>query len=178
MSSCLPYVLSESGNKVPRPFSTSIHAAKPNKVIHFDYLFPVDNDRDQKYVSEVKDDLSGYFWLVPSPVANSEHTAEVLARWNRGFTSPSIWVSDQGSQFKNGLLKYFASTYRIRHSLTVAYFPWVNGTIESLMRSILSVLRGVLAEAGIGPQDLVSVLPAIASALIYARLERLGRNSK
>lgn len=178
VSSCLLCVLSKSGNKIPRPLSTTIHAAKPNKVIHFDYLFLGDNDRDKKYVLVVKDDLSGYCWLDLSPVANSEHTAEVLARWNRVLTVPSVWVSDQGSHFKNEVLEHLASTYRIRHNLTVAYSPWVNGTVESLMRSILSAMRSMLAEAKLGPQDWASVLPAIASALNEASLERLGRNSK
>lgn len=30
------FVLSESGNKLPRPFSTTIHATNPNEVIQLD----------------------------------------------------------------------------------------------------------------------------------------------
>lgn len=123
VSSCLLCVLSKSGKKIPRPLPTSIHAAKPNEVIHFDYFFLGDNDRDQKYVLVVKDDPSGYCWLGPSSVANSEHSAEVLARWNRVFTACSVWVSDQGFHFKNEVLEHLASTCRIRHNLTVAYSP-------------------------------------------------------
>jgi len=175
ISSCLLCVLGKSGNKIPRPLSTTIHACKPNEVIHFDYLFLGENDKEQKYVLVVKDDLSGYCWLEPSASACSEHTAEVLARWMRIFTTPSIWVSDQGSHFKNEVLEYLAKDHRIRHKFSVAYSPWANGTVESLMRSILSATRAMLTELKLGPQDWASVLPSIAIALNQTSLGRLGR---
>ena len=175
VSSCLLCVLAKSGNKVPRPLSTTLHGTKPNEVIHFDYLFLGDSEHDHKYVLVVKDDLSGYCWLEPTTSADSEHTAEVLARWNRVFTAPNVWVSDQGSHFKNAVLLNLAKTHRIRHNFTVAYSPWANGTVESLMRSILSATRAMIAELKLAPQDWTSVIPAIASALNEASLDRLGR---
>ena len=175
VSSCLLCVLSKSGNKVPRPLSTTLHATKPNEIIHFDYLFLGEGEDDKKYVLVVKDDLSGYCWLEPTTSADSEHTAEVLARWNRVFTTPKVWVSDQGSHFKNEVLDHLAKTYRIRHNFTVAYSPWANGTVESLMRSILSATRAMIAELKLAPQDWASVIPTIASVLNEASLDRLGR---
>ncbi len=44
VSSCLLRVLAKSGNKVPRPLSTTLHATKPNEIIHFDYLFLGESD--------------------------------------------------------------------------------------------------------------------------------------
>lgn len=88
--SCLLCVLSASGNKIPRPLSSTIHASKPNEVIHFDYFLLGESDEDYKYVLVVKDDLSGYCWLEPTTSAGAEHTAEVLARWHRAFTTPSV----------------------------------------------------------------------------------------
>lgn len=175
VSSCLLCVLSKSGSKVPRPLSTTIHATKPNEVIHFDYLFLGTSSAKAKYALVVKDDLSGYVWLDPSPSADSEHTASVLARWTRVFTAPEVWVSDQGSHFKNEVLQHLAKIYGIRHNLTVAYSPWVNGTVESVMRSVLSAIRAMLAELKLAPQDWPSVLPAIASTLNESSLDRLGR---
>jgi len=175
VSSCLLCVLSKSGNKVPRPLSTTLHATKPNEVIHFDYLYLGEGEDDHKYVLVVKDDLSGYCWLEPTISANSEHTAEVLARWNRVFTTPNIWISDQGSHFKNEVLHHLAKDHRIRHNFSVAYSPWANGTVESLMRSILSATRAMIAELKLAPQDWMEVIPTVASALNAASLDRLGR---
>jgi len=38
-------------------------------------------------------------------------------------------------------MEHLAKDHRIRHNFTVAYSPWANGTVESLMRSILSATR-------------------------------------
>lgn len=177
VSSCLLCILAKSGNKMSRPLSTTLHATKPNEVIHFDYLFLGDGDEDHKYVLVDKDDLSGYCWLEPSTSEDSEHTSDVLARWNRIFTTPKVWVSDQGSHFKNEVISKLASTHRIRHNFSVAYSPWVNGAVESLMRSVLPATRAMIAELKLAPQDCTSVLPAIASALNEASMERLGKRS-
>ena len=175
VASCLLCLMSKSGNKVPRPLAMTLHATKPHEVIHFDYLFLGESDKDNKYALVVKDDLSGYIWLEPTASANSEHAADVLSRWTRVFTAPDIWVSDQGSHFKNEILEHLARTHRIRHNLTVANSPWVNGTVESVMRSVLSATRAMLAELKLAPQDWDSVLPTIASALNEASPDRLGR---
>lgn len=177
VSSCLLCVLGKSGEKIPRPLSTTLHASKPNEVIHFDYLFMGESDKHNKYVLVVKDDLSGYCWLEPTSSASAEHTANVLARWIRIFTTPSVWVSDQGSHFKNEVMQQLSSEHRIRHNFSVAYSPWANGTVENLMRSILSATRAMLSELKLAPQDWACVLPSIATALNQASLSRLGKNS-
>lgn len=175
VASCLLCVLSKGGNKVPRPLSTTVHATKPNEVIHFDYLFLGESEDDRKYVLVVKDDLSGYCWLEASTAADAKHTADVLARWNRVFTPPKVWVSDQGSHFKNEVIAHLASVHRIRHHFTIAYSPWANGTVESLMRSVLSASRSMIAELKLAPQDWTMVIPSIASVLNEASLDRLGK---
>lgn len=60
VASCLLCVLAKSGNKIPRPLSTTLHATKPNEIIHFDYLFLGESENDDKYALVVKDDLSSY----------------------------------------------------------------------------------------------------------------------
>lgn len=123
VSSCLLCVLSKSGDKVPRPLASTTHSTKPNEVIQFDYLFLGESEDDNKYVLVVKDDLSSYCWLDATPAANAEHTADVLARWMRTFTCPKVWISDQGSHFKNELLGRLSRVHRIKHQFTVAYSP-------------------------------------------------------
>ncbi len=66
VSSCLLCVLAKSGNKVPGLLSTTLHAKKPNEIIHFDCLFLGESDGDSRYVLVVKDDLSGYCRLEPT----------------------------------------------------------------------------------------------------------------
>lgn len=105
--------------------------AKPNEVIHCDYVLPGDSYDEHKYELVVKDDLIGYCWLEPAITAYSEHTAEVLERWYRIFTTPNVWVLNQVPQFKNEAMEILAATHRLRHNFSVAYYPWVNGIVGS-----------------------------------------------
>lgn len=105
------------------------------------------------YVLVVKDDLSCYCWLEPTPSANAENACAILSRWNRTFTTPKLLVSDQGSHFINQLMKNLASALGIIHKPTVAYLPWSNGKVERLNRDIFSATRATLAELKLALQD-------------------------
>lgn len=170
------YARSSSGLISAKTFETlSPPVSKPTQVIYFDYLFLSESDKDEKYVLVIKDDLSGYCWLDLTPSPTSEHTAEVLARWTRVFTAPEVWVSDQGSQFKNKVIEHLTAMHQIHHNMIVAYSPWVNGTVESIMRSVLSATRAMRAELKLALHDWASVTLAIASAINEAPLDRLDR---
>ena len=70
-----------------------------------------------------------------------------------------------------------AQAHNIQHKPTVAYSPWVNGTLERLNRDILAAMRALLAELKLGPQDWAAVIDIIPSILNEAPEERLGRNT-
>lgn len=73
--------------------------------------------------------FSGYIWLEPTAYEDSEYDSDILASWTRVFTASDIWVSDQGSHYKNKVLQNLSTTHRIGHNLTIAYSPWVNSTV-------------------------------------------------
>lgn len=173
---CLLCIMARDGKRVPRPLALTLHATRPNEVLHFDYLFMGESEADTRYVLVVKDDISGYAWLAPSEKASAEHTAETLTRWNRTFTVPVYWVSDQGSHFINETLLEMASTYKISHKPTVAYSPWSNGTVERLNRDVLRAMRAMLGELKLAPHDWASVIDAIQTVLNESACPRLGRN--
>ena len=134
-----------------------------------------ESGRNDKYVLVVKDVLSGHVWMEPSIYSDALHAASILSRWTRVFTAPNVSVSDLGSNFKNEILQNLAQLHRIRHTLTVAYSPWVHGTVEAVMRSILAATREMLGELKFAPQDWASVLSTVASTLNESSLERFGR---
>ena len=152
------------------------HAVKPGQVLHLDYLYLGRSSGISKYVLVLKDDLSSYCWLEPVESATAENAAFHLSRWNRVFTSPEIWISDQGPHFINSILANLAEEYRILHKPTVAYSPWANGTVESLMRTVQAALRAILLELKLAPQDWREVISIIPSILNSAGVERLGKN--
>lgn len=79
----------------------SLHADKPNHIIHFDYCYIGMSNRGFKYVLVIKDDFSSFTWLVPCESADAEATVDALVSWFSSFGTVTQWVSDQGSHFKN-----------------------------------------------------------------------------
>lgn len=154
-----------------------VHGNQPNQVIHFDYLYMGRGTDNLKYVFVIRDDLSSYICLCPSEHANAESTANELSRWIRTFAAMSTRVSDQASHFKNMVLTKLAPDYNIRHSFTVAYSTWVNGTVEICMRPVLSACRALLSELKLSPHDRPCVVGIIITALNEALLSCLGKNS-
>lgn len=135
-----------------------------------------DNEKDQRYILVVKDDRSAYCWLEPSSSAGADHIAEVLASWMREISdSTCLGISSRISfqERSHGISRF---EHRIRHSFSVAYSPWANGSVESLMISVLSANRAMLAKLNLAPQDWTSILPSIASALNQASLARFGKD--
>jgi Integrase zinc binding domain len=66
VQNCLHCVATIPGDKVPRPLGTQLHATKPNEILHFDFLYiMLSRDGKYQYLLLLKDDLSGYLWLVP-----------------------------------------------------------------------------------------------------------------
>lgn len=115
--------------------------------------------------------------MQPVDGATSDNSATILARWNRFFTALETWVPDQGPHFINNTLTVLASDYHILHKPTVAYSPWANGTVESLMRIVLTALLSMMFELKMAPQDWKEIISAIPTIINYAGLERLGYNN-
>jgi Integrase zinc binding domain len=81
VQNCLHCVATIPGDKVPRPLGTQLHATKPNEILHFDFLY-IGLSRDGKcqYLLLLKDNLSGYLWLVPCRTADTVATVDALVR--------------------------------------------------------------------------------------------------
>jgi hypothetical protein len=81
VQNCLHCAATIHGEKVPRPLGTQLHATKLNEILHFDYLY-TGSSRDGKYqyLLLLKDDLSGYLWLVPCRTADAAATVGALMR--------------------------------------------------------------------------------------------------
>jgi len=86
------------------------------------------------------------------------------------------WCSDQGSHFKNSVVKELSRVHGIRHHFTTAYSPWANGTVERVMREIKRACAVLLGEFKLAPQDWPSVIYMVQTILNSAPLKRLGKN--
>jgi Integrase zinc binding domain len=93
VQNCLRCVATIPGDKVPRPLGTQLHATKPSEILHFDFLYTgLSRDGKYQYLLLLKDDLSGYLWLVPYRTADAAATVEALMRWFAVFGVVLLWI--------------------------------------------------------------------------------------
>jgi Integrase core domain/Integrase zinc binding domain len=167
-------VSSASGEKISRPLGTQIHATRPNKIMHFDLLYMGQSKRNKyKYLLLLKDDLSGYLWLVPCKAAGAAETVDALIHCFATFGVVLQWFSDQGAHFKNQIMLCLQKKLKSKHHFTSAHCPWANGTIESACKQVIRVSRALLSDPKISMDDWDKVVPVIQSVLNNSPASRL-----
>jgi Integrase core domain len=106
VQNCLHCIATIPGDTVPRPLGTQLHANKPNEILHFEFLYiGLSRDGKYQYLVLLKDDLSGYLWLVTCRTADAAATVDALMRWFAVFGVAPLWISDRGSHFKNEFVR-------------------------------------------------------------------------
>ena len=88
-----------------------------------------------------------------------------LVTWCAAFGAPKVWVSDNGTDFRNRLLCRAAAVPQIQHRFNVANSAWANGTMERRMREILKASKAILNEQGQPLSAWITVLPSVQWAL-------------
>jgi hypothetical protein len=126
MASLVIYLLSEpkgefqrsfSGNHSKRISNLSVAVAliaesmttAPNQVLHYDFLYIQKrlktSNQPFEYFLVLKDDFSGFVELISATGANHFVVADALVQWYSRFGMPLMDVSDQGSHFKDKVIK-------------------------------------------------------------------------
>ena len=59
-NTCLHREATTGGLRKPRPFAHTMHADRPNELLHFDYLYMNESATGEKYVLILKDDASSF----------------------------------------------------------------------------------------------------------------------
>lgn len=81
VKTCLQCLVSRTGEVIPRPFFSALHATTINEVVHMDYLYIGDSISNLRYVILIRDDLSSYIWLWPTEAPTSEAAIDAIATW-------------------------------------------------------------------------------------------------
>ena len=174
---CLVCLLSSSGEKVRRPLGSQIHAEKVGELLHFDYLYIGESSNNKQYILILKDDFSGYCFLRACEKADAETTAEVLMEYFTTFVPVLSWFSDQGTHFKNEVIEILANSLGVKHNFSTPYVPWSNGTVESVCKQALRVMRAFSAEFKIPEANWPTTVPAIQSIINNTPARRLGNRA-
>ena len=118
VGNCL-HCMAVGGVRVPRPLGETVHATKPNELLHFDFLTLPTGANGANYVLVLRDDMSGYVELIDSPTATAEVAAMGLLDWFKRFGVVAIWVSDQGAHFKNQVMEHLRKAVGAHHHFTI-----------------------------------------------------------
>lgn len=89
----------------------------------------------------------------------------------------NVWVSDQGSNFKNNVMQLLASENYASHRFTVAYSTWYNGTIEVINKHDKAACLALTTEMRLSPQDWPDILGIVENVLNEDPLPKLGFRS-
>ncbi|GMF21819.1 unnamed protein product [Phytophthora fragariaefolia] len=163
--SCLLCLHCRGGKIMPRPWGEVIDCSSRNGVLHFDYLYMGESYSDTKYLLVLRDHAPHFCELVCADTAESMVVTETLLAWHSRFGIPPVWVSNQGSHFKNEVIAELSRRLRTQQTFIPAYSPWVNGSIERINQDILQVIRAMILTYKISYKDWVYLAPMVQSNL-------------
>jgi hypothetical protein len=165
---CLQCQMFNNGKIIKRSYGEQINATPENRILQFDYLYI----RPQEYILVLMDRLTSFSWFFFTTEADGDTTVQAFRDYDKILGLPKIWLSDQGSHFKNELMKQAAKVLQVNHNFTTVYCPWANGSVERLNRSILELLRKLLSENQITWEQWNCLLPTVNKLLNERPLTR------
>ncbi|KAE9351267.1 hypothetical protein PF008_g6023 [Phytophthora fragariae] len=142
-----------------------------------DYLFIGTYNGESNYLLVMKDDVSHYCELIECSSANAATSAMVILDWNSRYGMPQLLISDAATHFKNQLLEELCHKTQMTQSFTLAYCPWINGSVERLNRDILQVLRVMLLEYKVEQDNWTALLPLIQANLNHSPVASLANHA-
>jgi hypothetical protein len=174
VKTCLQCLCTRGGRIEPRPWGEQLHATKPGEVLHLDFLYMGSSDDGSTYLLLLKDDAGKYVLLVNCVRAGASEAANALLSWFALFGVVRVWVSDQGSHFKNEVIRDLQHVLGAHHHFVAALCPWANGTVEAANRAVLRVFRAMLAEYRMPTSAWPRLTPLVQMVLNNTPVDSLG----
>lgn len=144
-----------------RPLGHQLHAWRVGKHFQFDYLYIDKSNTQDEYTIILKGNFSAYVFLRSFESANAKNTANTLREYFSIFTLMLDWFSDQSRLFQNIVLEILPLAIGYKHRFSTAYVPWSNGTVQSVCKYFLLVMRALCAELRIPRPDWHKVVLSI-----------------
>ena len=118
----------------------------PLEMIVGDYLSMPKGKGGYHNLGMYLDVYSQHLWADALKTAGTAKTTiSSLDKLCFAYVPPETFMTDGGSHFKNKEVKDFCESKSIKHHVTPAYSPWVNGLVEGTNRLLLHVLKRLCA---------------------------------
>lgn len=170
-------LISQSGARIQRPFTTDVHEQRPIKVVHMDFLYMCNTDTDLTYVLITWDDSIGYTWLCSSSDADSASAKYSVSEWMCAFYSMLCMVTCRRSYFTASLMKRLIDDHILYRRIT-SDCPWAAESIEQVCRKVPRACSSFSPEWHRPMWQLFSVIGCVQSILNQSTMEVLGIQDK
>ena len=167
----------KGGKVVPRPWAPTLTTNIPNHILHWDFLQMGESNEGPAYLLVLKDAASHFVHLVPCVTPTADVAAKAIMSWMAKEGKPSIWVSDNGSHFKNATMQFIAQTMHSQQHFVIAYSPWKNGAVERVNRDILQLCRTMLTEFKWDTKEWPSLVPLVEHNLNHSVVASLANHA-
>ena len=151
VSTCETCVRTRAVSHTPHAQLQLFPAASRFELVHIDILggrtsLP-ETAGGHKYILNIIDHFTRYCVAVPLKDQKAETVADAfVTHWVWRFAAPMRLHSDQGTNFESTLFAEMCQRLHIAKSRTLAYNPRSNGSVERVNRTILAILRALVAD--------------------------------
>ena len=133
------------GKKGGQGYLNPIKTEKPFERIGIDFVGPLSRTRNgNRYILVAMDYLTKWPEAKAMDKATAENVTEFIYKeiiCRHG--TPKIIMSDQGSHFKNQMMKGLCEKFKIKHKLSSPYHPQTNGLVERFNRTLCESLAKI-----------------------------------
>ena len=131
----------------PAPILTYPPPTRPWQVVSIDLLQLMPSYKGSKYLLVCVDHFSRFTVLCALKDKTADAVAHALiTKLFIVHSTPEVLLSDNGSEFRNELLKEICAQYDIKQAFISAYHAASNGLAERTNRKILEAIRPVVGE--------------------------------
>ena len=166
VSQCVDCALNK-GNTKTAPIQEYPTPIRPFETVAIDLLQLPRSKQGSVYVLVCVDHFSRYTVLIPLPNKSASSVAHAfVSHFICPYTTPSVLLSDNGTEFKNEVLQKICQQFHITQTFITAYHPASNGLVERTNRKILSILRHLVGKFHESWQDWLHHVNACINATI------------
>ena len=139
---CLSCQRSKIQRHVHKPVGEYLPTSKRFDEIYLDIIGPLITSEGQRYCITLIDRFTRWPEAIPVPDIKANTVAEAVYNgWISRFGTPSVIVTDQGSQFESSLFTELARLLGIKRKRTTSYNPACNGFIERWHRTLKNSIK-------------------------------------
>ena len=159
---------------IPRPWSCTLNADKPNTVLHFDWFFVGKSNYEVEWCLFISCGFSGLLDIITGCTPNKEDLLSGLLSWHSWFTLPKVWVSDCGTHMKNWLIDSLRMKLKADHKFVLPYMHWLNSVGERKHKDALQIFRVLCIEFKMDIKEWPQLVPLVKYCLNHTPLQSLG----